>query len=194
MTIQKFERRVVTPYQSWYKENGQFCWACLHELRVDFEICELSDLSFHGKLNLIHLGAVVGGVGWGVKATLRYHPNGFGGMPAIPSSSINLGYFNSAQPFVVAGSKCAGNIESVTEHYGTAVLGAEKWNLQPGFYRLEHWFNAHSSNAPVEPQCNGIAAVNQNRTASGALDNAGNYADPYSALFGWVKPASGEMI
>lgn len=174
--MQTFRRVVLGKPQFWWKEQGQFCWTCIHDLRVDFVTGDcLGEMAFAGMLNFKHrkLNGKQDWIGWGIKLSLRC-ADSFAQMPAIPASSVNLAYWQSAP--ILPFSKVAGNILSAADHYGFAPLAGVA-DLEPcKAYRLEAWANAHSSAWP--DGTNGLIEMNQNEGSTPEQI----WADPYSYL------------
>lgn len=164
-------RAALNKTQLWWKKSGQYCWSCFHELRFDLTLEAPSYVRIYGPVNLTHRGNATGAVGWGVKATVRSAPS-FSAMPAIPVSSVDLPYWQSVETTgVIPGSKVAGNILGIEDHYANPTL-SYSLELPAGCHRIEHWGNSHRSGAPED---NAYVELNQN-----AVPDA---ADPYTMLF-----------
>ena len=184
--MQKFRRHITGRPQFWWKQQGEYCWSCFHELRVDFEVTEASTLEATGKLSLKHrkLNDIQAAIGYGIRFTLRYSSTGFSALPAIPASSVNLEYWQSASASPVWGSKIANNIVSHTQHYANPTIAFDV-DLVPGFYRLEAWGNAHSDAWP--DGTNGLIELNQNLLPNGQVDLVSANSDPYSYMTVTIK-------
>lgn len=178
-STQRFERHPTYAAQLWYKTGSEYNWTILHDLRVEFVITEESVLHWYGSINLKHRNLVTGPVGYAIKASLRYAET-CAALPTPPVSGINLAYWQSAQPYIVYGSKRAGNIASIAAHYAEVALDGRKVLATPGCYRLDWYGNSHSDAAPTT---NGLIELNMNGDSS-------DTTDPYSVLFVDVTPVN----
>lgn len=157
--------------QLWWKKNGVYCWSCFHELRFDIELPEPSYVKVFGSINLAHRGGVYTNVGWGIKATVRT-ANSFAAMPPIPSSSVDLAYWQSVENTgLIPGSKRASNILGIEDHYRNPSIEYGVW-LPAGYHRIEHWGNSHRTGMPED---GAYVELNQNPVPDSA--------DPYTMLF-----------
>lgn len=176
---QRFERHPTYPAQFWWLTGGQSNWIILHDFRVEFEITEPSILRWYGSINMKHRGVgTAGPVGWGVKASLLYAET-CAELPAVPSSGVDLAYWQAAQPYILYGSKRAGNIASLAQHYDTADLNGRAILEDEGCYRQDWFGAAHSDGVPYGT--NGLIEINMN-------GNSSDTTDPYSVLFVDVEP------
>lgn len=188
--MQLFDLSVKNRAQLWWKEQGQYCFARIGGLCVDFEVAEASTLEANGAASLVHrhLNGIGGPIGWALLFTLRRAENGFHEFPAIPSSSINLPYWLGAAPFEIWGSRKAANIASIDDHYANPSINFGVRSLTPGFYRLETWGNAHSTAWP--DGTNGLIEFNQNLLPDGSVDLASANFAPYSYMRVKIEPSS----
>ena len=184
----KYRRFIKGRPQLWWKENGQYCWTCLHDFRVDFEVIEHSIMRTNGNISLVHrkLSGISAPIGYGLKFSLRRNSESFDAMPEVPASSINLAYWNSASSNIIWGSKKAGNIASYDDHYANPSFEFEVDDLDAGFYRLEAWACSHSTAWP--DGTNGLIEVNQNLLPNGDVDLVSAENNPYSYLTLRVSP------
>lgn len=177
-STQRFQRHPTYPAQFWWLTNGQYNWIILHDLRVEFTIAEPSVMDWRGVINMKHRGVgTTGAIGWAVKASLRYAPT-CAQLPSVPASGVDLPYWQSAQPYILYGSKRAGNIASIQQHYADADLSGRSILNTAGCYRLDWYGAAHSDAAPG---MNGLVEINMNGDGS-------DTTDPYSVLFVDVTP------
>lgn len=181
--MQKFKRQLTTRAQAWWLRDNEYCWTCLHEMRVDFEVpdCAPRELQVYGQITLKHRNVmgITAPVGWGAKFILRRFELDEA-YPTPPTSGVDLPYWKSAQPDIVWGSKDSGNIASLDDHYGGPVFNFDVDITRPGKYRLEPFICSHSTAWPHGT--NGLLEVNQNSLPNGSVDVESAAKDPYSYL------------